>query len=130
VRPLEVAREVAAIGNPLTEPDPAWTPLITTPNYPDYTSGANNLSGAATAMLKNFFGKDKVDFTMTSLTIAAPDNVRRYSRFSDAASDVVDARIYEGIHFRFADVVARRQGSAIANWVFSHRLRPVGGRGH
>ena len=117
-------------GNPLTESDPTWTPLIATPNYSDYTSGANNLSGAATETLKNFFGTDKVDFTMTSLTIAAPDNVRRYTRFSDAASDVVDARIYEGIHFRFADVVARRQGSAIANWVFSHMLRPVGGRGH
>ena len=117
-------------GNPLTEADPTWTPLIGTPNYPDYTSGANNLSGAATAMLKNFFGKDKVNFTMTSNTIAAPDNVRNYSRFSDAAKDVVDARIYEGIHFRFADVRGRQQGSAISNWIFSHLLRPVGGRGH
>ena len=117
-------------GNPLTEPDPAWTSLITTPNYPDYTSGANHLSGAATAMLKNFFGADKVEFTLTSLTVAAPANVRHYLRFSDAAQDVEDARIYLGIHFRFADKVARLRGTAISNWIFSHLLRPVGGRGH
>ena len=117
-------------GNPLTEPDPAWTPLLATPNYPEYTSGANSLGGAASEMLKNFFGTDKVDFTMTSLTITAPDNERPYSRFSDAAKDIVDARIYQGIHFRAGDAVARRQGQAISNWIFSHLLRPVGGRGH
>ena len=116
-------------GNPRTDPDPGWTPLIGTPNYPDYTSGANNVGGAASEMLKNFFGTDNVDLTLTSLTIPAPDNVRHYSRFSDAEKDIVDARIYEGIHFRFADAVGRRQGQAISNWIFSHFLRPIGGRG-
>jgi hypothetical protein len=50
---------------------------------------------------------------------------RTYTRFPDAAAHVVDARIYEGTHFRFADVMARRQGSHVANWAFSHFLRPV-----
>ncbi len=67
---------------------------------------------------------------MTSLTIAAPDNERPYSRFSDAATDIVDARIYQGIHFRAGDAVGRRQGQAISNWIISQLLRPVGGRGH
>ena len=43
----------------------------------------------------------------------------------DLADDVVDARIYEGIHFRFADEVARRQGTHVADWAFSHYLKPV-----
>jgi hypothetical protein len=38
---------------------------------------------------------------------------------------VVNARIYEGIHFRFADVEARRQGRHVAQWIFSHFLRPL-----
>jgi hypothetical protein len=38
---------------------------------------------------------------------------------------VVNARIYEGIHFRFADTVARRQGREVAKWAFKHFLRPV-----
>jgi hypothetical protein len=124
-RPITAIREAGGDGNPATVADPTWVPFLTTPNYPDYTSGANNLSGAMTTTLTNFFGSDELEFTITSVTIAAPDNVRHYSRISDAARDVVDARIYEGIHFRFADTVARRQGAHVANWVFGHYLRPL-----
>jgi hypothetical protein len=60
-----------------------------------------------------------------SLTIAALANVRRYSRFSAAADDVVEVRILMGIHFRFADTVGRKQGSAVANWIFQRKLRPI-----
>ena len=126
-RPLTAIHEAGMDGNAGTSPDTTWQPLIATPNYPDYTSGANNLSGAASTMLGNFFGSDKVEFTITSITIAAPNNVRQYSRFSDLAQDIIDARVYEGIHFRFADEVAYRQGRHIANWVFTHYLRPIGG---
>jgi hypothetical protein len=125
-RPITAIQEGDNDGNPRTAGDPAWQPLITTPNYPDYTSGANNNSGAVTTMLANFFGTDEVTFSITSNTPQAIQKTRTYSRFSDAAEDVVNARVYQGIHFRFADVVARRQGSHVANWVFSHFLRPVG----
>jgi hypothetical protein len=43
------------------------------------------------------------------------------------AQDVVNVRIYEGIHFRTADEVARKQGTDVAKWVFNHFLRPVPG---
>jgi hypothetical protein len=52
-------------------------------------------------------------------------DTRTYTRFSDAALEVVDARIYEGIHFRFADTAARRQGLLVANWAFTNFLRPL-----
>jgi hypothetical protein len=50
---------------------------------------------------------------------------RAYSRFSDVAADVVEARILLGIHFRFADTVARRQGKQVADKAFKHILRPA-----
>ena len=112
-------------GNPRTEGDPDWLPLITTPNYPDYTSGANNLSGAATTMLANFFRTDEVSFSLTSTIPQAINKTRSYERFSDAAADVVNARIYEGIHFRFADTTARTEGTHVANWAFARFLRPL-----
>jgi hypothetical protein len=124
-RPITAIQEGDNDGNDKTVGDPGWQPLIATPNYPDYTSGANNLSGAATTMLANFFGSDKVTFSITSTTPQAIVKTRTYDRFSDAADDIVDARVYEGIHFLFADVVARRQGKHVANWTFSHILRPL-----
>jgi hypothetical protein len=124
-RPITAIQEGELDDNVDTIGDLKWAPLTTTPNYPDYTSGANNFSGAATTMLANFFGTDTMAFTLTSTTIAAPDNVREYTRFSDAARDVVDARVYLGIHFRFADTTALRQGAHVANWAFGHFLRPI-----
>jgi hypothetical protein len=55
----------------------------------------------------------------------AVQRTRTYDRFSDAARDVVNVRIWEGIHFRFADVQARKPGRHVAQWVFSHFLRSV-----
>ena len=113
-------------GNPRTAGDPTWAPLIFTPPYPDYTSGANNVTGAATRALALFFGTDEMTFEVTT-TNTGPTVVdtRTYNRFSDVAEDVVNARIYEGIHFRFADTEARKQGRREAQWAFSHFLRPL-----
>ena len=117
-------------GNPLTEADANWTPLIATPPYPDYTSGANNLSGSFTTIVRRFFDADKVTFTVTTTATQAVPNARTYNRFSDLADDVVEARIYLGIHFRFADTAARREGTRVATQAFNHFLRPVRDRGH
>jgi hypothetical protein len=100
-------------------------PLINTPPYPDYTSGANTLGGAITRSLQLFFGRDRFTFVVTSDNPLASPPTRTYERFSDAAQDVVDARVYQGIHFRFADTAARKQGRQVAGWVFRHFLRPV-----
>jgi len=117
-------------GNPQTEADAAWTSLIATPPYPDYTSGANNLSGSFTTIVARFFDADKVTFKATTTAAQAIPNVRTYHRFSDLADEVVDARVYLGIHFRFADTAARREGTRVATQAFNHFLRPVHDRGH
>ena len=124
-RPITAIQQGDSDGNPLTAGDPTWQSLIVNPNYPDYTSGANNLSGSATRMLALFFGTDEVPFSITSNFPLAIQKTRTYSRFSDAADDVVNARVYLGIHFRFADTVARKQGKRVADWAFSHVLRPI-----
>jgi hypothetical protein len=108
-------------GNPETVGDATWLPLIPTPPYPEYTSGANNLTGAMTRSLELLFG-DKTTFSVTSLAV---NKTKTYHRFSDMADDVVNVRIYQGIHFRTADKVARRQGTRAADWAFRHVLRPI-----
>ncbi|HEX2442916.1 MAG TPA: vanadium-dependent haloperoxidase [Vicinamibacterales bacterium] len=134
-RPVTAVQEGDDDGNPHTAGDTTWLPLINTPAYPDYTSGANNLTGAFTRTLRLFFGKNKLNFTVTSNApqLGDPDDPRRtrnYTRISDLADDVVEARILLGIHFRFADVDARRQGESVADWAFKHFLRPKHNRHH
>ena len=129
-RPLTAIREAATDDNPDTAPDPAWQPLINNPNYPDYTSGANNITGAMMRTLALYFGTDRMTFEVTSNAPLAVKKARVYRRFSAAADDVVNARIWLGIHFRFADLAARTQGQRVADWAFGHFLLPVNRGGH
>jgi hypothetical protein len=119
-RPITAIQEGDNDENAATAGDPSWQPLLNTPPYPEYTSGANNVTGALTRSLALFFGKDEVTFTVTSEYPQAVQKTRTYGRFSDMASDMVDVRIYQGIHFRSADEAAREQGKQVAEWVFGH----------
>jgi hypothetical protein len=125
-RPITAIQEGENDGNSQTAGDPNWEPLLNTPNYPDYTSGANNAVGALTRSLQLFFGTDHLTYTVFSQHPLANPNSRTYYRFSDLAQDTVDVRIFHGIHFRFADEEARMQGRHVAQWVFGHFLRPIG----
>ena len=126
-RPITAIREGDNDGNPHTKGNPTWTPFIATPPYPDYTSGANGVTAAYMGTLALFFGTNKFDFTVMTV----PGNLtREYTRFSHVLRDVVDVRILQGIHFRFADEAGRNQGLAVAFWVFKNFLRPVHHHGH
>jgi hypothetical protein len=125
-RPITAIQFADSAGNPGTSGDPTWQPLIVTPPYPDYTSGANNVTGAVTRVLRSFFGTNEMAFPVTTTVPQAIQQTRTYQRFTDAADEVVVARVFEGIHFTFADVEGRKQGENVAIWIFDHFLRPVG----
>jgi len=76
-------------------------------------------------MLALYFGTDEVTFTVTSTNPNANPNSRTYASFTDAALDVVEARILQGIHTRSADLNGRHLGRTVARWVFKHALTPL-----
>jgi len=113
-------------GNPATEVDPAWQPLINTPNFPEYPSGHASTSGAISHVLGLFFGSVVLNFQMTTTNPNALQKTRTFTRLSQAEDEVIDARVYVGIHFRNSDTTARAQGLRVANWVFKNYFRPIG----
>jgi hypothetical protein len=125
-RPITAIRLGNQDSNPATTVDPNWQPLINTPNFPEYPSGHADISGAISHMLQLFFGTDELTFQMTTSNALAPQKTRTFSSFSQAEQEVVDARVYVGIHYRNSDTTARAQGRRVADWVFSHSLRPLG----
>ena len=124
-RPITAIRLGDQDGNPATVVDPAWQPLINTPNFPEYPSGHADISSAATNMLRLFFGSDVLSFQMTTSNALAVQKTRTFSRFTEAEKEVVDARVYVGIHYRNSDNAARAQGHAVANWVFRNYFLPL-----
>jgi hypothetical protein len=126
-RPITAIREGNDDPNPRTAGLAGWTSLLASPQYPDYVSGANGLSGSFTAMMRNFFGTDNMEFDVTSTSLNTTTPIRHFTSFSQAAQEVVDARVLLGIHFRFADEEGRRLGERVAHWTFQKFLRPVPG---
>jgi hypothetical protein len=117
-RPLSAIRLAGTDGNPATVADPSWTPLfssappLTTPAFPEHPSGHTAISGAVVETLKNFFGTDKVSFTMFS---GLSGTSREFDRFSVAMREIIDARVWAGIHFRTADTQGHAMGRKIAH---------------
>lgn len=111
-------------GNPNTTGDPAWTSLIANPPYPDHTSGANGITAAATRALEKFFGTNRMNVSVTT-TNTGPTNqdTRNFTRFTDISDEVVEARIYLGIHFRFADEGSQKLGRKVADYGFKNYLQ-------
>jgi hypothetical protein len=120
-RPVTAIREAGADGNRATHPDAGWTPLITTPPYPDHPSGLTTFSGAFAGTLRDFFGTDRIAFSVTSA--ALPGKTRHYGSFSQALQETVDARAWSGIHFRTADEHGARIGEQVARWREQHYFR-------
>jgi hypothetical protein len=111
-------------GNPRTVGDPLWLPLVPTPPHPDYPSGHAANSGAMAGILKLLFG-DAPGFVIVATSSQNPGFVRRWDAFSEGVDEVIDARVYSGIHFRTADRAGARLGRQVARFVMTHALRPA-----
>jgi len=129
-RPITAIRHADSDGNPATVADPRWTPLfdpslpasiggvgppLITPPYPDHVSGATAAASAAMHAFASFFGTDEMTFYATSSRF--PGEQRTFHRFSDLTAEVLEARIWAGIHFRNADAQADRVGHDVESYI-------------
>jgi hypothetical protein len=123
-RPQPAIRRGDEDGNEETTADPAWTPLFPTPRHPEYPSGHTTNSTAMATILELVFGDDPgmpVTSTIGSIT-------RQWRTLGEGLEEVIDARVYSGIHFRTADVVGSRLGHQVARFVWTHELAPQRGK--
>lgn len=135
-RPTMAIREADTDGNRKTEADPGWKPLfdpstvtipvgsLTTPPFPEHPSGHGCVSGAVLYAAKTFFGTNEMEFEVRSGRF--PGQPRHFSSFKDALDEVIDARVWGGIHFRNADEDGAVIGRKVAHWMNQNYFRPVG----
>ena len=120
-RPITAIREADTDGNTRTVKDEAWLPLIATPPYTENPSGHTGLSGSIVAALQDVFGTDEVAWTDTN----SGGLTRSFTRLSQAIDEIVDARVWSGIHFRSADEQGARIATKVAQWREKHYFGPV-----
>ena len=126
-RPFQAIRRAADDGNAATSPDLTWTPLISAP-YPDYTSGHMGLDGSHTTVLRMFFGNDPAGGYQITSAFVNPGGpaTRTFTSFSQAVDEIVEARIWAGLHFRTADVQGLQLGTNVADYAAANYFQPVG----
>lgn len=121
-RPVTAIQNGDSDGNSATDGDANWMSFRPSPPYPDHPSGYNCLTGAMMGAARDFFGTDRISFSMTANATLQP---RQYARFTDVLKDTIDARIYLGFHFRTPELQGAIIGKKVAHWMDLHYFRPT-----
>ena len=105
--------------NDATAGNGTWQPFVATPPHPEYPSGHTANSGAMAKILISQFE----DAPGVPIVVTLSGITRQWSSLSEAVDEVIDARVYSGIHFRNSDEVGARMGRQVAQFVSKHALR-------
>ncbi|HZU19924.1 MAG TPA: vanadium-dependent haloperoxidase [Gaiellaceae bacterium] len=129
-RPYTAIRNADLDGNAATAPDPTWTPLLATPNHPEYPSAHGCITGATTDVIAHVLGTNEIDVTYWGATNGgtALTTTQHFATVADIQKQVADARVWAGLHWRFSTTAGERIGNEVAHYVFEHYFQPVGSR--
>jgi hypothetical protein len=123
-RPITAIPLASTDGNDATVEKADWTPLLVTPNYPEYYSGHQSVDGTSQAILTAYFGSM---LPVEGFSEGLPGVVRSWPNFAAAADEALLARIWGGIHFRFSMLDTRAVAEQIAAYVLEHAAQPLNG---
>lgn len=117
-------RPETAIRTGSVDPDPTWEPLFPAPVHPEYPSGHTGYAGAALAVLTAFLGPivpGKIEVSSTT----DPGVTHSWTTFAAVTNEVINARVWEGVHFRYSDVTGANVGRDVGLWDVLH-MRKLG----
>jgi hypothetical protein len=96
-------------------PDPAWTSFWAAPQHPEYPSGHGGQIGSQQGVLDAFVGR-RAPAPIPLTSSDAPGVTRTYTDWRTITRDVIDARVWEGVHFRTSDITGAKLGLRVARW--------------
>jgi hypothetical protein len=125
-RPITAIRAADTDDNPNTDPDPAWLPLVSTPCHPEYPAAHGGGTGGLAYAIEQFFGTKRVEFTLTSTSVPGfASYSHHFTNTQDLVKEIIDARIFGGMHYRTSGVHGTVIGDKVAHYVAKHYFRPV-----
>jgi hypothetical protein len=126
-RPITAIRNADKDGNSATDANATWSPLLTTPNHPEYPSAHGCVTSAVTNVLESVLKTSTINVDVpgaagggTTLT-----TTRHFDTSNDLLTDVANARIWAGLHFRFATTAGVELGKNVAQWDLQRFFLPA-----
>ena len=121
-RPYTAIRAGDTDGNPDTVADPTWTPLVRTPNHPEYPANHACVTTSFATTVDNLLGP--AHFSVTIPGTPASTELRHYTSSSQLITEIANARIWDGVHFRFSTDAGTTIGRSVAHYDYQHALQP------
>ena len=123
-RPQSAIPLAATDGNPATDADAGWTPVVPTPNHPEYPAAHGCATTATAETLRQFYGTKKLAFDWDTTVASVVQKTLHYESTDDLLRDVIDARIYGGMHYRNSGEAGVQLGRKTAQWVARYHFEP------
>ena len=123
-RPVTAIREADIDGNPETQPDTAWLPLLVTPPHQEYPAAHGVATGGLAYALEKYFGTSHLAITLTSTSVpGVPLAKHSFSNIHEIVADVINGRVYGGVHYRTSVEEGAAIGRKVAEWVSRHYFK-------
>ena len=119
-RPYTAIHDADTDGNPDTIADPNWVPLAVTPGHPEYPANHGCVTEAVMDALTAFFGTDEIPYSVTS---AVTGTTHSFNSFEDVVTEVDNARIYGGMHYRHSVKQGNRLGRLVTEYILRHHFK-------
>jgi hypothetical protein len=116
-RPITAIRNAEDDGNPKTAADPAWLPLIPTPNHPEYPCGHCGYAAVTAAILSAEAGDTPPGGVVVASDSIADAVTMRLPSFGEWVRQVSLSRTLGGVHYRFSNEAGEALGRAVAGGV-------------
>jgi vanadium-dependent haloperoxidase-like protein len=117
-------------GNPATVEQPGWRPLVATPNHPEYPAAHGTLSSAMAEVFSSFLGTDAINLDIHGFDpTGAPGNLDAVQHFATAAdmrTEIINARLWAGLHYRFSSEAGVKLGQEVAQYDLAHAFQGNG----
>ncbi len=128
-RPITAIRNADLDGNPATAQDTIWSPLVTTPNHPEYPSQHGCVTSALAQVFANAVGTTNINATIPGATGGGTTltTSRTYATVQDLMDELVNARVWIGFHFRSSVIAGENLGTSVANWELQRNFLPTNG---
>jgi hypothetical protein len=121
-RPYTAIHDADTDGNPDTVADPNWVPLVVTPGHPEYPANHGCVTEAVMDALTAFFDTDEIPYSVTS---AVTGTTHSFNSFEDVVTEVDNARIYGGMHYRHSVKQGNRLGRRVTEYVLTHHFKAI-----
>ena len=113
-------------GNPATVEQAGWRPLITTPNHPEYPAAHGSITSAMAEVFSDFLGTNQINLDIHGLDATGPLHaVRHFDMPNDLRNEIIDARLWAGLHYHFSGVAGVVLGRKVAKYDLRHAFEPV-----